>query len=150
MEPKKIYGILSVILGILFLIFPITGTLTISMVIGLSFLFFGIAIILNEFSAINIIVGVLSIILGIIFIGNIAALSFIFGFQFYVVGIILVLAGVAGIISSSQVSKMASIVILILGIIAFGLGGLSFDQPLFATILVGVSLIIEGISLFLE
>lgn len=150
MEPRKIYGILSVILGILFIIFPITGTVAISTIIGLSFIFFGIGIALLDFSAVNIIVGILSVILGFIFLFNFAAFSFLLGFQFYVIAIILVLAGIAGIFSSSQISKMPSIVILILGILAFAVGGLSIDQPLFATIFIGLSLILEGISLFLE
>ena len=48
------------------------------------------------------------------------------------------------------ISKLASIGIVILGIISFALGGLSIDQPMFAAILIGVALIIEGIGLYIE
>jgi uncharacterized membrane protein HdeD (DUF308 family) len=121
-----------------------------SILIGISLLFFGIILILSGFTAFNIIIGILAILIGLIFISNIAALSFLFALEFYVIGIILILAGIACLISDSQMSKIASILIIILGIISFALGGLSIDQPIFAAILIGVALIIEGIGLYIE
>jgi uncharacterized membrane protein HdeD (DUF308 family) len=150
MESNKIYGILSIILGLIFIIFPVPGTATLSILIGISLLFFGIILILSGFTAFNIIIGILAILIGLIFISNIAALSFLFALEFYVIGIILILAGIACLISDSQMSKIASILIIILGIISFALGGLSIDQPIFAAILIGVALIIEGIGLYIE
>ena len=150
MEPNKISGILSVILGLIFIIFPVLGTATVSILIGLSLIFLGIILILSGITAINVVIGILAIIIGIIFICNIAALSFLFGLLFYVVGILLILTGIAGLISDSPMPKIASVLIIILGIISFALGGLSIDQPVFAAILIGVSLIIEGIGLYLE
>ena len=149
MESNKLSGILSIILGLIFLICPIFSTAFLSTFIGLSLIFFGIAFILSEFSALNIIVGILAILVGLVFVFNITALSFIFGLQFYIIGILLILAGIVGLVSDSQVSKIASILIIILGIISFALGGFSIEQPLFAIILIGVALIIEGIGLYL-
>lgn len=146
MEPHKIAGILSIILGLIFIICPFFGTAVVSVMIGLSLLFLGIILILAQFSALNIVVGLLSIIVGIIFITNIAALSFLFGFLFYVVGIILILVGITGLVSAG--SKLAAIGIIILGIISFALGGFSIDNPIFAAVLIGVSLIVEGIGLY--
>lgn len=146
MEPHKIAGILSIILGLIFIICPFFGTAVVSVMIGLSLLFLGIILILAQFSALNIVVGLLSIIVGIIFITNIAALSFLFGFLFYVVGILLILVGIVGLVSAG--SKLAAIGIIILGIISFALGAFSIDNPIFAAVLIGVSLIVEGIGLY--
>jgi uncharacterized membrane protein HdeD (DUF308 family) len=150
MEPNKASGIISIILGLIFIIFPIFGTAAVSILIGLSLIVLGIAIVLTGFTAFNIIVGILAIIIGLIFVSNIAALSFLLGLQFYLIGIILILAGIAGLISDSQMPKIVSILMIILGIISFALGGLSIDKPIFAAILIGVALIIEGIGLYIE
>ncbi len=61
----------------------------------------------------------------------------------------MLLLGIIGLFSGPGVSKAASILIIILGIIAFILGGLSLDQPLYAAILIGVCLIIQGIRLYI-
>lgn len=148
MEPNKLAGILSIILGLIFIICPVLSTATLSIFIGLSLVFFGIALVVSGFTAFNIIIGILAIIVGLRFIFNIEALSFIFGIQFYVIGIILVLGGIVGLVSDSGISKIASVLIIIIGIISFALGGFSIEQPLFAIILIGVALIIEGIGLY--
>ena len=114
MESNQISGILSIILGLIFLICPIFGTALVSLFIGLSLVIFGIALILSGFSAFNIIIGILAIIVGLAFATNLAALSFLFGLQFYVIGIIIILAGITGLISDSQVSKIASVLLIIL------------------------------------
>lgn len=62
----------------------------------------------------------------------------------------MIIAGIVGLISDSQFGKIASILIIILGIISFALGGLSIDQPLFAAVIIGVALIIQGVKLYLE
>ena len=150
MESNQISGLLSIILGLIFIICPIFSTAFLSILIGLSLVFLGIALILSEFSAINIIIGILLILVGLVFVFNITALSFIFGLQFYVIGILLILAGIAGLISDSKMGKIASVLILILGIISIAIGGFSIDQPKFAAILIGVALIIQGVRLYLE
>ena len=150
MESNKIYGILSLILGLIFIIFPIFSTAFTTILIGISLIFFGIALILSEFLAFNIIIGILAVIFGLIFATNIAALAIFTGLQFYIIGAIMILAGITGLISGSQISKVASILIILLGIVSFALGGLSLGNPLFATILIGVGLIVQGIRLYME
>ena len=61
----------------------------------------------------------------------------------------MIIAGIVGIFSDSQFGKIASIFLIILGIISFALGGFSIDQPLFAAILIGVALIVQGVKLYL-
>lgn len=150
MEQNKISGILSIILGLIFIICPIFGVAAVSILIGASLIFLGIILILSGFTAFNIIIGILAIIVGFIFVSNIAALSFLLGLQFYIIGILLILAGISGLISGVQISKLASIGVIILGIISFALGGLSINNPIFAAILIGIALIVEGIGLYIE
>ena len=99
MEQNKIAGILSIILGLIFIIFPVISTGLVSILIGVSLVFLGIASLLSGFSAFNVIVGILAIIFGLLFIFNISALS--------------------------------------------------LATPLFAAILIGITLIVEGISLYI-
>lgn len=150
MESNQISGILSILLGLIFIICPIFSTAALSIFIGLSLIIFGIAFILSGFSAVNIIIGILAILVGLVFAFNITALSVLFGLQFYVIGIIMILAGIVGLISDSQISKIASVLMIILGIISFAFGGFSIGQPLFAAVLIGVALIVQGVRLYLE
>ncbi|WP_296802150.1 DUF308 domain-containing protein [uncultured Methanobrevibacter sp.] len=109
MEANKISGILSIILGLIFIIFPIFSSGVVSIIIGISLLFFGIALVLAGFTASNIIIGILAIIFGLLFIFNLDALSFLLGLQFYIIGIIILLAGILGLFSDTQTSKLASV-----------------------------------------
>ena len=149
MEQRQTAGILSIILGLIFLIFPVFSTAMVTILIGISLIFFGLAILLTGFSAFNIVVGILAVILGLVFVFNIEALSVVFALQFYIIGILMILAGIASLLSEGS-SKIISILIIILGIISFALGGFSIDNPIFAAALIGVGLIIEGIGLYIE
>ena len=53
MEQNKIAGILSIILGLIFIIFPIFSTGLVSILIGVSLIFLGIASVLAGLSAFN-------------------------------------------------------------------------------------------------
>lgn len=150
MESNKMFGILSIIIGLIFIIFPIFSSFAVSLLVGLSLVFLGLVTILSKFEAINIIVGIISIILGLLFIFNISAVSFLLGFQFYTVAIVMVLVGITGLIKSTSLSKISSLLILIMGIIGFVLGTFSFVNPIYAAVLVGITLIIEGIVIYLD
>lgn len=78
------------------------------------------------------------------------ALPFLVGLQFYLVGIVMILFGIAGLISDSKISKISSLLILIMGIVAFILAFNSIVNPFYAAVLLGVSLIIQGIRLFIS
>ena len=149
MEANKISGILSIILGLIFIIYPVFSSGLVSILIGISLVFLGIAAMLSGFSAFNVIVGILAIIFGLLFIFNIDALSFLLGLQFYIIGILLILLGITGLFAEGS-SKIISVLIIILGIISFALGGFSITNPLFAAILIGVALIFQGIRLFIS
>ena len=149
MERNQASGILAIILGLIFIICPIFSSVALTVLIGLSLVFLGIVLILSGFTAFNIIIGILAIIVGIGFTFNIAALSFLLGLQFYIIGILIILTGITGLFSGPGVSKITSILMILVGIISFALGGLSIGQPLYAPIIIGVALIIQGIRLYL-
>ena len=57
--------------------------------------------------------------------------------------------GIAGLISGDQVSKVLSILMIILAIVMIAIGALTIDNPIIAPILLGISLIVEGANLFI-
>ena len=157
MNLKRILGIIFIILGLLFIIYPFYSASAVSLIAGISLIAFGIAAIIDGFSLlsriahitlIEVLLGICSIMLGVLFIYSIDALSFIVGFQFYFIAFILIFIGIAGIFSRpGSLAKIGSILTLILGIITVFLAAFSIAQPLFVAVLVGVSLLVEGIML---
>jgi uncharacterized membrane protein HdeD (DUF308 family) len=127
----------------------------VSWIAGICLIAFGFASIIDGFSVwsmmahvslLNILLGICAILFGILFIYRIDALSFIVGYLFYLVGFILILVGIFGIVFSFEsISRLASVLILILGIVAVYLAFISLAQPLYVAIIVGICLIMEGI-----
>ena len=98
-------------------------------------------------SGIEILLGMLAMLFGLLFIYNIDALSFLVSFQFYLIAFILIFIGILGLFSGSEtMSKLTSILIIILGIIAIFLAAFSLAQPLYVAIIVGICLIMQGIT----
>ena len=59
----------------------------------------------------------------------------------------MILIGIAGIFSGDQTSKILSILMIILAIVMIAIGALTIDNPMRAPILLGISLIVEGVNL---
>ena len=59
----------------------------------------------------------------------------------------MILIGIAGIFSGEQTSKILSILMIILAIVIIAIGALTIDNPIIAPILLGISLIVEGVNL---
>ena len=160
MEVNKGAGILSIVLGLIFILFPMFSSGLVSVIVGLSLLFFGISSVYlgynmrNEFdlySKTTIIIGIIAIIFGFLFIFYIDALSFLIAIQFYIVGFIMIIFGVSGLISRmGSISTFTSILVLIMGIIAIALAAFSINQPVYIAIIIGIVLIIEGVALILS
>ena len=159
MDSRKIVGIIFIILGLLFIVSPLTSLIAVSLVAGISLIAFGLMTIIDGFSlfsrmagisGLKIVLGILALILGALFIFHIDALSFIVGFQFYLIAFVLIFIGIAGIFSGPDAkAKVISLLILIMGIITIFLAAFSIANPLFVAILVGISLIFEGVSFIL-
>ena len=157
---NKMAGILSMILGLIFIIFPMFSGGLVSVIVGLSLLFFGIAAVFlgwnmkdevkNVFPLVTMVIGAIAIIFGFLFIFYIDALSFLVGIQFYIVGFIMIVFGIAGLFSHmSRVSTFSSVLVLIMGILAIVIAAFTVEQPTYIAIIIGIVLLIEGISLFI-
>lgn len=153
-------GILSIILGLIFIIFPMFSAELVSIIVGLSLLFFGISAAFmgfnmrpayGAFSLAAIIIGIIAIIFGFLFIFYIDALSFLIGIQFYIVGFIMIIFGIAGLISKmTSISTFSSILVFLMGIILIVLAAFAMDNPVYIAIIIGAVLIIEGIGLMMD
>ncbi|WP_409199679.1 DUF308 domain-containing protein [Methanobrevibacter sp. DSM 116169] len=157
MDNQKIIGIIAIILGILVMIFPIASELVLSVFAGIAFVILGVYYImagaglwnLNKWtSAAYVLIGILGLICGFMLFFNIALFNILIGFYMYIAGFMLLIAGILGLVSRiANIAKVASVLMLILGILTIIIGFLAIDNPLFVAILIGVSLIIDGVSL---
>ncbi|MBE6500818.1 MAG: DUF308 domain-containing protein [Methanobrevibacter thaueri] len=158
MDYRKLLGIIFIILGLLFIVYPMYSAAAVSWIAGICLIAFGFASIIDGFSvwsmmahvsAIKILLGICAILFGILFIYEIDALSFLVGYIFYLIAFVMIFAGIAGIFFGfNSISRITSVLILILGIVAFFLATFSIAQPLYTAILVGICLIMEGITFF--
>ena len=99
--------------------------------------------------ALYIISGILAVIVGFILATNIFAIPIIISLQFYIMGILMIIIGIAGLFSGEQFSKILSVLMIILAIIMIAIGAFTIDNPIIAPILLGISLIVEGVNLFI-
>ncbi|MBR5503489.1 MAG: DUF308 domain-containing protein [Methanobrevibacter sp.] len=154
MENSKILPIITIIIGLIFIIFPLFSSNLISVIIGLSVLIFGIGLVYSAFitndisgglSSVVGILGIVMIIFGLCFIFAINAISFLVGLQFYIVGFMLILISVLGLLSGPAPIRMGSAIYLVLGIIILLIAMFAADNPLMLTMILGVVLIAHGI-----
>ena len=160
MDSNKIGGILVIILGLIFMCFPIFSSVLFSVMIGVSLLFLGIATIVFGFgmmslnkaiSILTILLGILGIILGILFTFYVDAVAVLISFQFYILGIFMIIAGIFGLISKNDIkAKIMALIIIILGFVSFFVAGFALAEPICIAIIVGIVLVLEGILMLLE
>ena len=153
---NKAVGLLSIILGLIFIIFPMFSAELVSVIVGASLLFFGILTVYIGFTMrhdtdvlaiATMIIGLLAIVFGILFMFYIDAMSFLIGLQFYIVGFIMILFGIVGLISGiTRISLFTSILVLIMGIVTIALAIFAVDQPIYVATIIGIVLIIEGVA----
>ena len=145
---NKIAAILSIILGLIIIICPLAGFVALDWVIALSIIFLGlyalIAGCLGETDFVNIILGILFIIFGIILFFNPVFLAFITAFINYFIGILLIVLSIINLFTKGD-GKYASIIGIVFGIIALILGYLSLS-PVFLGVVIGVWFLIAGIT----
>lgn len=159
MDSKKLLGIIFIILGIIFAVYPVYSSIAVSIILGICLIAFGLAAIFDgcsvwsqiaHVSAMKILGGILAIILGILFIYGVDAVSFLVGFEFYLMGFIMIFVGVLSLASESTWSKLTAILIIIMGIIAIFLAFWAVALPVYAAILVGICLIMYGILFLID
>lgn len=157
MNYTKILGILSIILGLLFIVYPLLSAGVVSIMAGISLITFGLVVIFNAFSLwsivtnmsfIEIVMGFLLILFGFLFFVDLSALAFLVSFSFYFIAFILIIIGISGIVYGTGVSRWASVLTLIFGIIFLLLAVFSITDPLIIAILIGACLMVRGVIFF--
>lgn len=153
-EKNVFLGILAIILGLIVLIFPLISVSTFSVLAGLGIIFLGIWLLIQSFKVWNknLAAGIADLILaffafafGIVFLGNIEALSFLTFLALYIVGFFLIITGLTALFSESGVkAKGVGALGAILGIL-YMIIGIYVGNPLFLAIILGAFLIIAGI-----
>lgn len=158
MESNKILSIIAIVIGLIFIIFPMFSANLISILIGASVLIFGIVLayagiiskeISPAFSTVAAVFGVVMIILGLAFIFGTNAVSFLVGLQFYIVAFMLIIASVIGLVGGSPLNRTGSIVGLVLGIVVLFIAMFAANHPELITIILGIALVVFGLSGYL-
>ncbi len=90
----------------------------------------------------------MALILGLGLFGSIVAISVLASLWFYIGGFFLIIAGIMGLFArEGTLNKGSNLIIILLGIIYVLLGSWAWD-PYFLALIIGLSLIVDGISLF--
>ncbi|MBU4535877.1 MAG: DUF308 domain-containing protein [Euryarchaeota archaeon] len=157
MQNNTLLAILTIILGLLVITFPLFSIFTVSVLAGLGVIFIGIWLISLSFgswalnktvSLLYLLFGIMALILGLGLFGSIIAISVLASLWFYIGGFFLIIAGIMGLFArEGTINKGSNVVIILLGIIYVLLGSWAWD-PYFLALIIGLSLIIDGISLF--
>lgn len=154
MEEGTVLSIISIILGIIIILFPLFGVAAVSAIIGLAFLFVGIITLLfayqtskfsGPYSTVGMIAGILVAIFGIILIFDPAVFVFLAAFFIYLAGIVLIIIGIIGIADSILPgSRYIGLSSILLGIIYF-ICGYFVSDPKILGFLIGLWLLVVGI-----
>ena len=160
MESNKYAGILIIILGLIFMCFPVFSSVVFSVIIGVSLLFLGIATVLlgcdmihenGSLAALTILIGIIGIILGILFAFYIDAVAVLVSLEFYILGFIMILFGICGLFAKNDgKAKIMALLIIILGIVAVLIAVFALAEPIYIAIIVGIVLVMEGILLLFD
>ncbi|MGB9937253.1 MAG: DUF308 domain-containing protein [Methanobacterium sp.] len=150
-------GILAVILGILVIAFPLFSVFTASVLAGFAIVFLGIWLLAQSFgiwstskmgSIAYLILGLIAIIGGIGLFGSVLAFSFLASFWLYFAGIFLIISGIMSFFTKEGTTgKGVGGLGVILGILYIILGSYAWN-PIYLAYLIGIWLIIDGITLF--
>jgi len=151
-------GVLAIILGILVLIFPIFSVFTASVLAGLAVIFLAIWLLAQSFGTWSdskwasigyLILGIIALVGGIGLFGSVMAFSFLASFWLYFAGIFLMISGIMSLFAKEEkVGKGVGALGIILGILYMLLASYAWN-PYYLAMLIGIWLIIDGITLFL-
>ncbi|WP_321210926.1 DUF308 domain-containing protein [Methanothermobacter sp. DP] len=152
---KKWMGLLSVILGIVFLVSPISGVTAISILTGLVLSALGLWMLANaimarrymEVGILWMIFAVITLAVGLMLVFRVFLINQLAGVWLYVTGILLLVAAILILAAGSQsyLKRNAGIISAILGVIYILMGALSFN-PAFVGVAVGLILVVYGVA----
>ena len=150
-------GILAIILGILVIAFPLFSVFTASVLAGFAIIFLGIWLLAQSFgtwgaskaaSIAFLILGLIAIVGGIGLFGSILAFSALASFWLYFAGFFLIISGIMSFFTKEGTTgKGVGGVGVILGILYIILASYAWN-PYYLALLIGIWLIIDGITLF--
>ena len=150
-------GILAIILGIIVIAFPLFSVFTASVLAGFAIIFLGIWLLAQSFgiwgkskasSIAFLILGLIAIVGGIGLFGSILAFSFLASIWLYFAGFFLIISGIMSFFTKEGTAgKGVGGIGIILGILYIILAAYAWN-PYYLALLIGIWLIIDGISLF--
>ena len=160
MDSNKYAGILIIILGLIFMCFPLFSSVLVSVIVGVGLILLGLATIAfglgirhdsGLVSALTIILGIIGIIIGILFVFYLDAVAILVSVEFYILGIIMLVIGICGLITGEESKgKLMGLLIIFVGIISFLIAIFALAQPLYIAVLVGIVLILEGLMMLMK
>lgn len=150
-------GILAIILGILVMVFPLFSVFTASVLAGLAIIFLGIWLIAQSFgtwsaskaaSITYLLLGIIALVVGIGLFGDILAFSFLVAFWLWFAGFFLIISGIMSLFAKEgTVGRGVGGLGIILGLLYIILANYAWN-PVWLAYLIGIWLIIDGITLF--
>jgi uncharacterized membrane protein HdeD (DUF308 family) len=150
-------GILAIILGLLVIIFPIFSVFTASVMAGFAIILLGIWLVAQSFgtwsaskgaSIAYLILGIIAIVGGIGLFGSVLAFSWLVSFWLYFAGFFLIISGIMSFfVKEGTTGKGIGGIGIILGILYMILASYAWN-PYYLALLIGIWLIIDGITLF--
>jgi len=149
----RTHGVLSIIIGLILLIFPWFGLWTLAAILGFILILLGLGLLV--FGAFTyraskgvgvafLLLGILGLIAGVGMFGNVGALAALAGVALYLSGFILIIAGLVHFFKPrTPFSREVGVVGILLGIVYIILGSYVTD-PRGLSVLMGIWLIIAG------
>ncbi|MBI5458477.1 DUF308 domain-containing protein [Methanobacterium sp.] len=151
---NTLIGILAIILGLVVIAFPLVSVLTFSVLMGLGIIFLGIWFLVQSFhiweknlaaGIADLLLGIIAILFGIVFLGDVPAFEFLTFLGLYIVGIFLIITGLMSLVSGKDLkARGIGIMGIIFGILYFILG-VYVANPFFLAVIIGAFLILAGI-----
>ena len=145
------------LIGVIFVLYPAFSNQALSMIAGISLIAFGFSVIIDgislwdevtNFSIIKIVIGICAIFLGFLFVCEVDTLSFLVAYQSYLIGFLMIIIAIVSFFTKSLYLRISSLGFLIVGVIFIYLGVYALKNPIYVAVLVGITLILEGIMFF--
>jgi membrane protein HdeD len=153
-ERNVLLGILSILLGIVVIAFPLISVFILSGIVGIGLIFIGVWLLAQSFhvwntnkgvSILALILGILGIFVGIGLFGKIVAFSVLVGLIIYIGGLFLIISGIISLISGQgNAGRWGGLLGIFMGILYIIVGLYAFN-PLYLALLIGLWLILTGI-----
>lgn len=157
MKFNKIAGIITIIVGIIFVVLPIFFINLLSTTMGLAIICFGISNMLevkedinNSHSIIFAVIGIMLILTGFL-VMFFKISSFMNDFEFYIIGVIFIILGITEFVANiNRIHDLSSIVTVIIGILSIMLALSSMINLVHIPILIGFALFFDGFALLIS